>query len=301
MCLPTTIYQLKGLNNMKVAIVGAAGRMGQMLVKLAEADPGLEVSAKVDVAPGYDTAWPAGTEAVIDFTFHAAVPANIEKAAAEGIAYVIGTTGLTPDEQARVDACAAKIPVVQAANYSLGVNLLLDLVKKAEEGKVVVRLKGGDPFLFGRGAEEAEELRKAGAEVHVVPGVSSSISVPELAGIPVTHRDYASLVTFITGHEKADRTEDRIDWKSLVNGHGTLVILMGLGNAGNISRELVEGGMSPDMPAAVISKGSTPEQRVEVTTVSCLEATIGDKKLEAPGIMVIGEVSKLRSVLGDLK
>ncbi len=116
---------------MKVAIVGAAGRMGQMLVKLAEADPELEVSAKVDVAPGFDSAWPVGTEAVIDFTFHAAVPANIEKAAAEGIAYVIGTTGLTPDEQARVDACAAKIPVVQAANYSLGVNLLLDLVRQA--------------------------------------------------------------------------------------------------------------------------------------------------------------------------
>ena len=116
---------------MKVAIVGAAGRMGQMLVKLAEADPGLEVSARVDVAPGYDATWPVGTEAVVDFTFHAAVPANIEKAASEGAAYVIGTTGLTAEEQARVDACAAKIPVVQAANYSLGVNLLLDLVKKA--------------------------------------------------------------------------------------------------------------------------------------------------------------------------
>ncbi len=116
---------------MKVAIVGAAGRMGQMLVKLAEADPGLEISAKVDVAAGFDSTWPTGTEAVIDFTFHAAVPANIEKAASEGAAYVIGTTGLTAEEQARVDACAAKIPVVQAANYSLGVNLLLDLVKKA--------------------------------------------------------------------------------------------------------------------------------------------------------------------------
>ncbi len=175
------------------------------------------------------------------------------------------------------------------------------LVKKAEEGKLVIRLKGGDPFLFGRGAEEAEELRKAGAEVHVVPGVSSSISVPELAGIPVTHRDHASLVTFITGHEKADRSEDRIDWKALVGGHGTLVILMGLGNAGNISKELIAGGMSPDMPAAIISKGSTPQQRVGVTTVSRLEETIREEALEAPGIMVIGEVAKLRDVLGDLK
>ena len=174
------------------------------------------------------------------------------------------------------------------------------LVEKAKEGKLVVRLKGGDPFLFGRGAEEAEELRKAGAEVHVVPGVSSSISVPELAGIPVTHRDHASLVTFITGHEKADRETDRIDWKSLVGGHGTLVIMMGLGNAGTISKELIAGGMSPDMPAAVISKGSTPDQKVVVTKVSDLESAIKENSIEPPGIIVVGEVAKMREVLGDM-
>ncbi len=174
------------------------------------------------------------------------------------------------------------------------------LVKYAKEGKLVVRLKGGDPFLFGRGAEEAEELRKAGAEVHVVPGVSSSISVPELAGIPVTHRDYASLVTFITGHEKADRETDRIDWRALVGGHGTLVIMMGLGNAGRISSELIAGGMSPDTPAAVISKGSTPDQKVAVTTVEGLDSAIKDNGLEPPGIMVVGDVAKVRSILGDM-
>ena len=174
------------------------------------------------------------------------------------------------------------------------------LVRYASEGRTVVRLKGGDPFLFGRGAEEAEELRNAGAEVHVVPGVSSSISVPELAGIPVTHRDHTSLVTFVTGHEKEDRAEDRIDWKSLVNGHGTIVVLMGLGNAARISAGLIGGGMSPDMPAAVISKGSTPEQRVELTTVSRLAETIAEKGLEAPGIMVIGTVAEVRNVLGDM-
>ena len=108
-------------------ILGAAGRMGQMLVKLAGADPALSVVAQIDVADGYDTTWPEETEAVVDFSFHAAVAPNVEKAAAQGLAYVIGTTGLTPDEQARVDACSAKIPVVQAANYSLGVNLLLAL------------------------------------------------------------------------------------------------------------------------------------------------------------------------------
>lgn len=116
---------------MKVAILGAAGRMGKMLCALAEANKDLELVARIDVADGYDKAWPAETEAVVDFTFHAAVPANVEKAASEGIAYVIGTTGLTAEEQVRVDACLEKIPVVQAANYSLGVNLLLGLVRQA--------------------------------------------------------------------------------------------------------------------------------------------------------------------------
>lgn len=174
------------------------------------------------------------------------------------------------------------------------------LVDYASKGCIVVRLKGGDPFLFGRGAEEAEELRKAGCEVHVIPGVSSSISVPELAGIPVTHRDHASLVTFITGHEKDDRNGDRVDWKKLVEGHGTLVILMGLGNAANISEQLVSGGMDPKTPAAIICSGSTPKQRVELTTVDSLEKTISEKSLEPPGIMVIGTVAEIRNTLGDL-
>lgn len=118
---------------MKVAIVGAAGRMGRMLCSLAEADAELELVGRVDVAEGFDKTWPAGAEAVVDFSFHSAVAANVEKAAAENVAYVIGTTGLTAGEQAVVDACAKKIPIVQAANYSLGVNLLLNLVKKAAE------------------------------------------------------------------------------------------------------------------------------------------------------------------------
>ena len=170
------------------------------------------------------------------------------------------------------------------------------LVKYAKEGKMVVRLKGGDPFLFGRGAEEAEELRKADIDVYVVPGVSSSISVPELAGIPVTHRDHASMVTFVTGNEKADRKEDRIDWKALAESHGTIVVLMGLGNAEAISRGLTEGGMDPPFRRHN-NDGSTPEQRVEVTVVSKLASTIRDKGLKPPGIMVIGSVVSVREVL----
>lgn len=174
------------------------------------------------------------------------------------------------------------------------------LVEYAQQGKIVARLKGGDPFLFGRGAEEAEKLRKAGVEVSVIPGVTSAISVPELCGIPVTHRDHASMVTFITGHEKSDRESDRIDWSSLVAGHGTLVILMGLENAANISKGLIDGGMSPDMPAAILSKGSTPDQKVYVTTVAKLDETIKTQNVATPGIMVVGTVVQVREVLGDL-
>ena len=115
---------------MKIAILGAAGRMGHMLVDLA-AKQELEVVAKVDIAPGYDATWGADTEGIIDFSYHTAVPENVEKAAAQGLPYVIGTTGLTAEEQARVDACTKHIPIVQSGNYSLGINLLLDLVKKA--------------------------------------------------------------------------------------------------------------------------------------------------------------------------
>ena len=115
---------------MKIAVLGAAGRMGRKLCEMA-GDAGLEVVARVDVADGYDRDWPSGTEGVVDFSFHTAVAPAVERAAAQGLAYVIGTTGLAPDEQARVDAAARSIPVVQSGNYSLGVNLLLELVKRA--------------------------------------------------------------------------------------------------------------------------------------------------------------------------
>ena len=116
---------------MKIAIVGAAGRMGRMLVKMAEESKDLEVAAEIDIAEGFAREWPPDTEAVIDFSFHSAVPPSIAKAAEQGIPYVIGTTGLSPEEQTAVDAAAQRIPVVQSGNYSLGVNLLLNLVKIA--------------------------------------------------------------------------------------------------------------------------------------------------------------------------
>ena len=172
------------------------------------------------------------------------------------------------------------------------------LVDYAKKGKNVVRLKGGDPFLFGRGAEEAAVLRDAGLDVTVVPGVSSSIAVPEVSGVPVTHRDHASCVTIMTGHGKAG--SDGIDWVSAATIPGTLVILMGMDNAGQISEGLIEGGKSPDTLVAVITDGARPEQRTETSVLSDLADMIAEKGLKAPGIIVIGDVVKERERLGEL-
>lgn len=172
------------------------------------------------------------------------------------------------------------------------------LVELAAAGMTVVRLKGGDPFMFGRGAEEAEALRAEGIEVHAVPGISSAIAAPELAGIPPTHRDHAPLVTFITGHEKEGG--GRIDWRRLADGHGTLVILMGMGNVAVIAAELAAAGMAPETPAAVIVDGSLPTQRTERTTLADLAETIAVKGLKAPGVIVIGSTASVRDIIGDM-
>ena len=174
------------------------------------------------------------------------------------------------------------------------------LVRLAASGKNVVRLKGGDPFLFGRGAEEAAELRKNGIDVHVIPGVSSSTAVPELAGIPLTHRDSASMVTVVTGRERADADAERTDWKRLASLGGTIVILMGIGNSERISRELMDGGLPPETPAAVIMRGSVKGQRTETTVLGSLHSDIVSKGIGTPGIIVIGDVVRHRETLGDL-
>jgi uroporphyrin-III C-methyltransferase len=180
-----------------------------------------------------------------------------------------------------------------------GINNLI--VSHAQKGQKVVRLKGGDPFMFGRGGEEAEELRKAGIKVHVVPGVTSAIAAPALAGIPVTHRDHASFVTFVTGHEGEHKDEEEIDWAGLAKLGGTIVVLMGMGNLEKNAARLIAGGLESGTPVAVVHKGSTSDQRVVLGTLSdiaerCREAGIG-----APAVVVVGSVAQLTSVLGDLR
>lgn len=167
------------------------------------------------------------------------------------------------------------------------------LVKKAKEGKCVVRLKGGDPFLFGRGGEELEELVREGVSFEVVPGITSGIAVPAYAGIPVTHRDYTSTLALITGHEAEDKEETKIDFKALAR-LGTLVFFMGVKNLPSIVNNLLREGKSPDTPCAVIQWGTTPRQKTAEGTLSTIMDRVKEKGITAPAIIVVGEVVKLR-------
>ena len=166
------------------------------------------------------------------------------------------------------------------------------LIREAKKGKRVVRLKGGDPFVFGRGGEEAEAIAAAGIDVEVVPGISSSIAGPAYAGIPVTHRSHSTSLTIVTGHESEESTG--IDWPILAMLQGTIVFLMGLANLELITRKLVEYGMSPTKPVAVISKATTPDQRTLVATLGTIVDRLGEIPLPAPAIVVVGEVVSLR-------
>jgi uroporphyrin-III C-methyltransferase len=162
------------------------------------------------------------------------------------------------------------------------------LIDEARKGKRIVRLKGGDPFVFGRGGEEAEELHAAGIPVEVVPGISSAIAGPAYAGIPVTHRRYATSLTLVTAHE-ADVTTG-IAWKNLAALDGTIVFMMGLGNLPVIVRNLREHGMAADKPVAVISKATTPRQRTASGTLETIVEQVAKAQLETPAVIVVGDV-----------
>lgn len=168
------------------------------------------------------------------------------------------------------------------------------LIRMAKEGKKVVRLKGGDPFIFGRGGEEAQELLEAGIEYEIVPGVSSCYGAPAYAGIPVTHRDHASSFHVITGHEGNHKEKNVLDYATLAKEEGTLVFLMGLKNLPNITTSLVENGKNPDTPAAVIQEGTTSRQKVAVGTLRDIVWKAESAGIRTPAITVVGDVVSLR-------
>jgi uroporphyrinogen III methyltransferase / synthase len=172
------------------------------------------------------------------------------------------------------------------------------IVQKAKEGKIVCRLKGGDPFVFGRGGEEAQVLSRAGIRFEVVPGVSSSVAAPAYAGIPLTHRMYSSSFAVIPGYEDTTKEESAIDWSKLATGVGTLVFLMAVKNIDVLSQKLIDNGRSPDTAVAVIRWGTRPDQRTIVGTLKDIAAVVREKDIRPPAVMVVGDVVKLR---GELK
>ncbi len=171
------------------------------------------------------------------------------------------------------------------------------LVVHGAAGGEVVRLKGGDPFVFGRGGEEAELLRDAGVPFEIVPGITAGIAAPAYAGIPVTHRDAASAVAFVTGHEDPAKDDTALDWPALAAFPGTLVVYMGVRTLEAISQALIAGGRSPSQPAAIIERGTLPRQRVTVATLSTIAAVAAREGIRAPAISVFGDVAALHERL----
>ncbi len=185
----------------------------------------------------------------------------------------------------------------RAGNHIMPQELINRLIlEKAQEGKKVVRLKGGDPFLFGRGGEELELLSENGIPYEVVPGITSALAVPAYNGIPVTHRDCASSVHIITGHRRKGKDHD-IDFEALVRTGGTLVFLMGVSSLESIMKGLLEAGMDPGTPAAVLQSGTTAGQRRVVSTVSGVKKDADRAGIEAPAVIVVGEVCALAKTL----
>jgi uroporphyrin-III C-methyltransferase len=168
------------------------------------------------------------------------------------------------------------------------------LIRLAREGKRVVRLKGGDPFVFGRGSEEAQALAAEKIPFEVIPGVTAGIAAPAYAGIPVTHRGASTSVTFVTGHEDPAKAHTTVDWSALARAGGTIVLYMGVKTLPNIAAALIAGGMSPETPAAAVQWGTHPHQRTVTATLTTLSDEIGRQKLTAPVITVIGDVVALR-------
>jgi uroporphyrinogen III methyltransferase/synthase len=171
------------------------------------------------------------------------------------------------------------------------------MIDRARAGRSVVRLKGGDPFVFGRGGEEAEALAAAGVEFEVVPGVTAGVAAPAYAGIPVTHRDDASAVAFVTGHEDPEKPETALDWEALARFPGTLVLYMGVKNLPLIADRLTSGGRDPAEPAAAIERGTRSDQRTVTATLAELPAAVADARLRAPAILVFGQVAARREAI----
>ncbi|MEB3336141.1 MAG: uroporphyrinogen-III C-methyltransferase [Leptolyngbyaceae bacterium] len=171
------------------------------------------------------------------------------------------------------------------------------LIEKAQTHAVVVRLKGGDPFVFGRGGEEMADLVKAGIPVEVVPGITSGIAAPAYAGIPLTHRDYSSSVTFVTGHESAGKYRPDVNWQAIALSAETIVVYLGVHNLPYIVQELLAAGLSPSTPVALVRWGTRPEQEELMGTLGTIVGQVEATQFSAPAIAIIGNVVNLHYLL----
>lgn len=171
------------------------------------------------------------------------------------------------------------------------------LKEKAQDHAIVVRLKGGDPFVFGRGGEEMADLVAAGIAVEVVPGITAGVAAPAYAGIPVTHRGQSSSVTFVTGHEAAGKYRPEVNWRALAQGSETIVVYMGIHNLGYITAELMAAALSPDTPVALVRWGTHPYQETLVGTLSTIVERVASTGFEAPAVAIIGQVVAWHDVL----
>lgn len=186
----------------------------------------------------------------------------------------------------------------QASRHELTQEQINELMlEKAKKYSIVVRLKGGDPFIFGRGGEEAFFLAKNGIDFEICPGVTSAISVPAYAGIPLTHRHFASTVAFITGHEGQEKSISSINWEKISTGVDTLVFLMGIKNLREITERLIKNGKSPDTEACIIMNGTLPKQKVITGKLSDIYEKAKKNSVKPPGIIVVGKVVELRNTL----
>ena len=175
------------------------------------------------------------------------------------------------------------------------------LIEKAKTHAIVVRLKGGDPFVFGRGGEEMQDLRQAKIPVEVVPGITAGIAAPAYAGIPLTHRAYSSSVTFVTGHEAAGKYRPQVNWRAIAQGSETIVVYMGIHNLVHISQELQAGGLPAETPVALVRWGTRSNQEELVGTLGHIAQQVEATGFEAPAIAIIGSIVSLHEILADCR
>jgi uroporphyrin-III C-methyltransferase/precorrin-2 dehydrogenase/sirohydrochlorin ferrochelatase len=292
------------------AHVPAVARAGDIAVAISAGDPGRSIALKAAIAALLDTgeltARPTrglrqGWVALVGGGPGDPGLITVQGRRLLAEADVVVIDRLAP--RALIDALDPSVEIVDAGKAAHAHNLTQDqinavLVDRARAGKRVVRLKGGDPFVFGRGGEEAIACVQAGVPFLVVPGVTSAIAVPALAGIPVTHRGYTQDFTVVSAHLDPTHAGVTVDWQALADSRGTIVLLMAVERLDKIASELVTRGRSPETPVAIIQSGSTDSQRVVVGELGTIADLAVAENVQPPCIVVVGDVVKLREQLG---